>query len=82
MKGVRKPNEFKIEKFIHYLIKNVLWGRENSEVIKMPTCAECGKKVGFFSAKTAVRICGLKPSHDSGVDVCPPCAQSASNKIA
>jgi len=28
------------------------------------------------------RSCGLKPSHDSGVDVCPPCAQSASNKIA
>ncbi|MBI3035977.1 hypothetical protein HYY71_06675 [Candidatus Woesearchaeota archaeon] len=28
------------------------------------------------------KMCGLKPSHDSGVDVCPPCAQSASNKIA
>ena len=28
------------------------------------------------------RICGLKPSHDSGVDVCPPCAPSTSNKIA
>src|SRR3989338_1318550 len=32
--------------------------------------------------KNGVRICGLKPSHDSGVDVCPPCAQSTSNKVA
>ena len=32
--------------------------------------------------KRKLRICGLKPSHDSGVDVCPPCAQSASSKIA
>ena len=32
--------------------------------------------------KLKVRICGLKPSHDSGVDVCTPCAQSTSNKIA
>ncbi|MEK6983565.1 MAG: hypothetical protein AABX33_03245 [Nanoarchaeota archaeon] len=34
------------------------------------------------AADSEVRICGLKPSHDSGVDVCPLCAQSASNIIA
>ena len=62
--------------------KSLEWAKEKGiKWIAMPIYCKDESAINFWK-KRGFRICGLKPSHDSGVDVCPPCAQSTSNKIA